>query len=368
MRFGMFFMPSHPPERALHDAIEWDLQCIRWADELGFDEAWMGEHHTLDWEPVVAPDLVLAQAIQQTEHIRLGTAGLLMAYMHPATLANRISQLDHMAKGRLNFAATISSAPTDHAFGGIAGGMDQSRRMTAEATELAVKVWTSEEPFSFRGEFWSCDYDPAVAWLRPYQKPHPPIAVPGLGPASASIVNAGAKGYSPISFNVAERLVETHWPAYEEGAASTGRTADRRQWHVLKDIFVAETDEEARRWSVESYFARFYTEYHLPLLDSIGLKGHLKEDESLPDSAIDIDYLADTCFIIGSPDTVVEKITRLYERLGGFGTLMLLSADYADAPERWHRSLELLATEVAPRLAHLDGTPLASTTTVGGDR
>ena len=361
-------MPSHPPERPLHEAIEWDLQCIRWADELGYDEAWIGEHHTLDWEPVVAPDLVLAQAIQQTERIRLGAAGHLVTMIHPAALANRISQLDHMANGRLNLGAVISSAPPDHAFVGVTGGMTQSRRMTAEANDLMVKVWTSEEPFSFRGEFWSCDYDPQVNWLRPYQAPHPPIAVPGLGPASDSIVNAGAKGYMPLSFNVAERLVDTHWAAYERGAASAGRTADRRQWHVLKDIFVADTDEEARRWSVESHFARFYTEYHLPLLESIGLKGHLKEDDSLPDSAVDVEYLADTCFIIGSPDTVVEKITKLYERLGGFGTLMLLSSDYADAPERWRRSLELLATEVAPRLAHLDGSTVAKATSVGAMR
>jgi alkanesulfonate monooxygenase SsuD/methylene tetrahydromethanopterin reductase-like flavin-dependent oxidoreductase (luciferase family) len=360
LKLGIFFMPSHPPERPLYDAIEWDLQCIRWADELGFSEAWIGEHHTLVWEPVVAPDLVLAQAIKQTEQIRLGAAGHLVPFIHPAALANRVSQLDHMSQGRLNFGAVVSSAPTDHKLAGITGGMTQSRRMTAEAVDLMIKIWTSDEPFKFVGEFWSCEFDPTTSWLRPYQKPYPPIAVPGLGFASPSHVRAGAMGHIPISFNVAERIVEQHWPAYAEGATNAGRTADRRQWHILKDIFVADTDEEARRHSVESHFARFYREYHLPLLESIDLKGHLKHDDSVSDDEVDVDYLNDTIFITGSPDTVVEKITRLYERLGGFGTLMMLSSDYADSPEWWRHSMHLLATEVAPRIAHLDGAVPAS--------
>ena len=74
MEFGYFSMPSHPPERALKDGHEWDLQVIGWLDALGFKECWIGEHHTAPWEPHPAPDLLVAQALLQTQRIRIGPA------------------------------------------------------------------------------------------------------------------------------------------------------------------------------------------------------------------------------------------------------------------------------------------------------
>ncbi len=97
MQFGYFTMPSHPPERSLKDGHEWDLQVIRWLDELGFTEAWIGEHHTAPWEPHPSPDLLVAQALMQTKNIRLGPGGFLLPYHHPAELANRVAMLDHIS-------------------------------------------------------------------------------------------------------------------------------------------------------------------------------------------------------------------------------------------------------------------------------
>ena len=75
MQYGLFTMPSHPPERSLGDGQRWDLQTLRWADELGFSEAWIGEHHTAPWEPHPAPDLLIAQSLMETSRIRLAPAG-----------------------------------------------------------------------------------------------------------------------------------------------------------------------------------------------------------------------------------------------------------------------------------------------------
>ena len=107
MQFGYFTMPSHPPERPLKDGHEWDLQVLRWADELGFSEAWIGEHHTAPWEPHPSPDLLVAQALMQTKNIRLGPGGFLLPYHHPAELANRVAMLDHIS-GR---AGSTSASP-----------------------------------------------------------------------------------------------------------------------------------------------------------------------------------------------------------------------------------------------------------------
>ena len=108
MEFGYFAMPSHPPERGLKAGHDWDLQTLRWLDELGYTEAWIGEHHTAPWEPHPAPDLLIAQALLQTKRLRIGPGGFLLPYHHPMELANRVAMLDHLSEGRLNFGVAAS--------------------------------------------------------------------------------------------------------------------------------------------------------------------------------------------------------------------------------------------------------------------
>ena len=64
MEYGIFMMPSHPPEREVFQAHQWDLDCLVLADKLGFSEAWIGEHYTALWEPVPSPDLMIAQSLR----------------------------------------------------------------------------------------------------------------------------------------------------------------------------------------------------------------------------------------------------------------------------------------------------------------
>ena len=90
MEIGYFTMPSHPPECGLKEGHDWDLQTLRWLDELGYQEAWIGEHHTAPWEPHPSPDLLLAQAFLQTKNIRLGPGGFLLPYHHPAELGGEV--------------------------------------------------------------------------------------------------------------------------------------------------------------------------------------------------------------------------------------------------------------------------------------
>ena len=112
MEIGYFTMPSHPPECGLKEGNDWDLQVMRWLDELGYQEAWVGEHHTAPWEPNPTPDLLIAQALMQTKRLRIGPGGFLLPYHHPAELANRVAMLDHMSEGRLNFGVAASGLPS----------------------------------------------------------------------------------------------------------------------------------------------------------------------------------------------------------------------------------------------------------------
>jgi alkanesulfonate monooxygenase SsuD/methylene tetrahydromethanopterin reductase-like flavin-dependent oxidoreductase (luciferase family) len=75
MKVGALSMPSHPPERGIGSGQRCDLEEIERLDRLGFDEAWIGEHFTVAWEPCPAPDLLITQALQRTERIHLGPLG-----------------------------------------------------------------------------------------------------------------------------------------------------------------------------------------------------------------------------------------------------------------------------------------------------
>jgi alkanesulfonate monooxygenase SsuD/methylene tetrahydromethanopterin reductase-like flavin-dependent oxidoreductase (luciferase family) len=151
----IFAMPSHPPECGLKEGHDWDLQVLRWLDELGYQEAWIGEHHTAPWEPHPSPDLLLAQAFLQTKNIRLGPGGFLLPYHHPAELANRVAMLDHLSDGRLNFGVAASGLPSDWAMFNVDGMSGQNRDMTREALEIILKMWSEDGPWTYKGKFWT---------------------------------------------------------------------------------------------------------------------------------------------------------------------------------------------------------------------
>ena len=185
------------------------------------------------------------------------------------------------------------------------------------------------------------------------QTPHPPIGVAGLSKNSDTLKLAGEKGFLPMSLNLNPAYVASHWDSVEAGAAKVGRTPDRGEWRMVREVFVADTDEEAMRLSVGSMMGRMMREYFLPLLSQFGFFEYLKHDQSVPDSDVTPEYCAQHNWIIGSPRTVIEKIEKIYDEVGGFGQLLVFGFDYIDKPEAWRHSLELLAREVMPKVQHL---------------
>src|SRR5437899_13066085 len=100
MKLGLFSMPCHPPRPPHAQTVDEDLELLVLADQLGYDEAWIGEHYTSTWENIPAPDLLIAQAFALTRNIKLGTGVSCIPNHNPAQLAHRIAQLDVMGKGR----------------------------------------------------------------------------------------------------------------------------------------------------------------------------------------------------------------------------------------------------------------------------
>ncbi|MBT5893885.1 MAG: LLM class flavin-dependent oxidoreductase, partial [Chloroflexi bacterium] len=113
MELGFFTMPLHPPGANIADTLEADLKQLVYLDELGYSEAWIGEHYTAEWENIPAPDLLIAQALGVTSQIRLGTGVTCMPNHNPFYIAHRIAQLDQMSKGRLNWGVGSGGFPGD---------------------------------------------------------------------------------------------------------------------------------------------------------------------------------------------------------------------------------------------------------------
>ncbi|BBY20415.1 hypothetical protein MSTO_06200 [Mycobacterium stomatepiae] len=128
MEIGMFLMPAHPPERSLYDATQWDLDMIELADQLGYVEAWVGEHFTVPWEPICAPDLLLAQALLRTKNIKLAPGAHLLPYHHPVELAHRVAYFDHLAQGRFMLGVGASGIPGDWALYDVDGKKRRASR------------------------------------------------------------------------------------------------------------------------------------------------------------------------------------------------------------------------------------------------
>ena len=357
MKLGVFMMPSHPPERDLYIGHKWDLEHLELIDKLGFDEAWIGEHFTSPWEPNPSPDLLIAQALLRTSRIKLAPGAHLLPFHHPAELAHRVAFLDHMAQGRFMFGVGSSGLPSDWKLFNVDGFAGEQRHMTRESLEIILKLWASEEPFEYEGQFWTVNridtmLETLKFHIKPYQKPHPPIGIAGLTPYSDTLKIAGEHGFMPMSLNINPSYLATHWAAVCEGAAKSGRTPRRSDWRVVREVYVAETDAEAHAKAVHGMLGRAYRDYLLPLFSAFNLTGLFKHDPSLPNAIVTPEYLVEHGWLVGSPQTVTEKLRQMYDDIGGFGCLLVLTFDHSEDNAGWANSQRLLAEKVMPHFAN----------------
>ncbi|MEZ4547821.1 MAG: LLM class flavin-dependent oxidoreductase [Thermodesulfobacteriota bacterium] len=336
MEIGFFTMPLHPAGSDLTETLDSDLDQIVTLDGLGYREAWIGEHFTAGWENLAAPDLLIAKAIPLTKNIILGTGVSCLPDHDPFVLAHRIAVLDHLAKGRFYWGVGAGSFIGDFEVFGIDPKTGEQRDLTNESLEFILNLWNDPKPGLYENKRWRFKVPNPVAEVglgvhtKPYQKPHPPIGVAGITASSGTLRIAGANGWIPMSINfITKNVLRTHWQSVEDGALETGRTPDRSMWRVARDIYVAETTEEARRDVKEGTLARDFTEYFFKMVPRI--RGNLdifKMDKGMADSDVTPDYLLDNLWIAGSPDDVARQIRELYEYVGGFGVLLVMGHEW----------------------------------------
>ena len=356
MQVGFFTMPLHPPGSDITQTLEDDLHQLEVLDRLGYSEAWIGEHFTTAWENIPAPDIFIANALARTQNIKLGTGVTCMPNHNPFMIAHRIAQLDHMAKGRFQWGVGSGGFPGDFEVFGFDPRGNEHRKMTRDSLDTVIKIWEDPTPGVYESEYWKFTIpEPSEEFglgfhLKPYHKPHPPIGVAGVSENSDTLILAGERGWIPMSINfVPSRILSTHWDAVDKGAQSAGKTPSRAEWRIAREIYVAETSEQAREDALNGVLRRDFEQYVLRLIPKLGMIDIFKVDPDMPDSDVTVEYLVDNIFIVGSPEEVTEKLLRLYDDVGGFGVLLAMGHEWQPY-DAWVRSMELLVEEVAPRL------------------
>jgi alkanesulfonate monooxygenase SsuD/methylene tetrahydromethanopterin reductase-like flavin-dependent oxidoreductase (luciferase family) len=354
MNVGYFMMPLHPPGCDWARALEHDLDQVVFLESLGFEEAWVGEHFTARWENLPCPDLFIAKALSMTRTIKFGTGVSCLPNHNPLMLAHRIAVLDQLARGRLYWGIGSGGFPGDFELFGFDPPSGEHRNMTRASLETILKLWSDPKPGLYESKYWKFhipEPQPDIGLAihaRPYQLPHPPIAVAGISPKSDTLGLAGERGYIPMSINfVPARILKTHWESVEEGARRSGRTADRGSWRIARDIYIAKTSAQARREVLAGTLARDWREYFLPILKKVGFISLAKIDPDMPDSEVTIEYLIDHIWMVGDPDEVTEKLQKLQQDVGSFGTLLVIGHEW-EPHEGWAQSMRLLKEQVLP--------------------
>ena len=362
---GLFTMPFHHPARDYTAVLEEDRDAIVLADALGFSEVFVGEHFTSWSECVSSPLMLLSSVIDRTRAIRFGTGVLNLPQTHPLIVAAQAAMFDHLCRGRFIMGIGPGGLVSDmEAF-----GLPQAElraQMLLEAIDMVLRLWSQDPPYDLRGRFWHIALTDGiwpgfkVGWVpRPYQAPHPPIALSLVTPNSSSAATAGERGWIPVSGNFFQRrYLRGHWERYAEGCERAGRRPDPSVWRVARCVLVTETDAEAEEYLADStnglsYYYGFFRHSFSLARKALFM---LKPDPDMPDEATTVDVIKRSQVIAGSPSRVLDQLVALRDETGHFGTLLVTGHDW-DRPDLWRRSMALLARDVMPRFGrHADAT------------
>jgi len=356
MKLGFFTMPLHPVGRDWRQTLAEDREAVLLAEQLGFEEAFIGEHVTDLAETITSCLIFIATLARDTKRIKLGSGTVNLANRHPAATAAEIAMVDTLLEGRFILGVGPGGLPSDAE---MMETMDADRNaIFVESMQHMIALWTQQPPYRLKGKRWQLStertWTPDLGMggmLRPFQKPHPPIVVTAILPNSNGIAAAAARGWTPISANFVQPwVVKSHWPKYVEGCARSGREAKGADWRVAKSIFVADDEATVRRMTRDpgSPFAYYFRNLQRKAQATRG-SALFKHEPSLPDAALTDEYLVSQLLIAGTANEVVDKLLAFREHVGPFGTLLYCGHDWAD-PRAMRRSMELMAEKVLPRL------------------
>lgn len=339
LRFGIFMAPFHPSGQNPTLALERDLELITRLDELGYDEAWIGEHHSAGLEIIASPEVMIAAAAQRTRHIRLGTGVSSLPYHHPFMLVDRMVLLDHLTRGRVMFGVGPGALPSDAHMMGIDPATQRTRM--EESLGAIMALLTSDEPVSIQTDWFTLR--DARLQLRPYTYPHFEIAVAATvspaGPRTAGRYGAGVLSLGATSMG-GFAVLGDHWKIWNDQAQKFGHQVDRSTWRLVGPMHIAPTRKQA--FEEVEYGIHEWIDYFRNIV-ALPLAPEEPDPRKWPQALVD-----SGAAVIGTPDDAIAQIERLKKQSGGFGCFLIMANDWVERRASL-ASYELLAKEVFPR-------------------
>ena len=359
MKLGIFMMPVHPLHRNHTETLKEDRETVILADQLGFHDAFIGEHLTDQAENITNSLLFLATLIHSTKQIKLASGTCNLSQMHPVLIAANAAMFDHLAEGRFILGVSPGALVSDAEALGI---LDEDRnKMFADSIDVILKIWEGTPPYDIDlpGNRWkvttrkTMDLAFGVGVMpKPFQKPRPEIVGTVVAPFSKGVVAMGERDFHPLSANfLLPHWLKTHWTNYAEGKTKAGVKPDPAEWRVARTVFVADDDKVAAsygRHDANSPY-RFYYKQLQTKLTKAGRHAVFKERMDQPDSEVTYEFVLDRLCIYGTVNKVVDQILALREQVGDFGELVYAGMDWVD-PKLGKRSMQLMAEQVMPKV------------------
>ncbi|WP_304176936.1 LLM class flavin-dependent oxidoreductase [Phenylobacterium aquaticum] len=341
LKDGIFLAPFHPLDEDPTLCIQRDLELIEHLDRLGYEEAWVGEHHSGGFEIIASPEVFIAAAAERTKRIRLGTGVVSLPYHNPLTTANRILQLDHQTRGRVIFGVGPGLLPSDAFQMGISPAVTRDRMV--EGVEVILRLFAGERVTHRSDWFNLVD---ATCQLKPYTWPHPEIAVASsITPSGGTL--AGKHGFGLLCVAATQAngydALSINWKIANEVAAANGKVMDPARLRLVGPVHIAPTREEA--WANVQHGGRAYAEYFARIS---------RPGQPVDTSGDPIRKMVDEgSAVVGTPDDAIAQIRRLQEKQGDFGVFLQLAHNWADF-DKTKKSYELWRRHVSPAINRMN--------------
>lgn len=352
MEFGIFSngFRSHTTAGTSYDE---DIREIVLADQLGFRDAYVSEHHgetpyvgRVDTIPV--PDMLICKAAALTKKIRMGSAVKLIHLHHPLDVAIQAAITDHLlGNGRYIFGfGTGFASPLFSQERGLS--FEDRHARLAESLDAVLKCWSNEGPFDLDGVFWKGKG--IIALPKPMNKSGPLMATATDSEPMVKI--AAERGYTMLfAFLDSASSIRKKAERYVRYAECAGRIAPRRSLSVSRLVYIADSREQA----IEDL--RAAVTYEIGVQAERGFLRMLKKnfDLDVPNDERALDVLVDAgLYIVGDVEQVTRALREFHVATGGFGTLLIVAGKSWATREKRERSMRLFMSEVAPKLRPLD--------------
>jgi len=335
LKNGIFLAPFHPVDEDPTLCIQRDLELIDHLDRLGYDEAWIGEHHSAGYEIISSPEVFIAAAAERTKRIMLGSGVISLPYHNPLMAANRVIQLDHQTRGRFMFGVGPGLLPSDAFSMGIDPSTQRDRMV--EAIEVILRLFNGERVTHKTDWFTLVD---ATLQLKPYTWPHPEVAVASsITPSGGKL--AGKHGFGMLCVAATQEggydALGINWKVANDVAAENGRKMDPAKLRLVGPVHIAETRQEAydnvkfglAKW--QNYFGNISA-----VAGRDAAQGQSVEEQ-----------VKSGALVIGTPDDAIAQIRRLQAKQGEFGVFLQLAHNWANF-ENTKKSYELWQRHVTP--------------------